>query len=146
MPVHARIDRTHQQSALASITADTCAGADRALITECHLAFGPISRGSPTMRCLLMANSPWLICAEPSVLALPATRTALHGAGAAFSSPPMARIGRFRRGGGSPQDGPQDLVAEAPAGSAVGALTWARISLGVFPASPMRSRVSPSRG
>jgi hypothetical protein len=79
------------------------------------------------MRCLSMANSLWLICAEPSVLVLPATRIFLRGAGAGFSSRSLVWIGRFRRGESSPWTGLQDLVAGAPTGWAVGALTWARI-------------------
>ena len=41
---------------------------------------------------------------------------------------------------------PRRLGGGRAASSAVGALTWARISAGVFPASPMRSRVSPRAG
>jgi hypothetical protein len=48
-------------------------------------------------------------------------------ASAAFSSPPMARIGRFRCGEGDLRIGPQDLAAGPPSGSAAGALTRARI-------------------
>lgn len=48
-------------------------------------------------------------------------------ASAAFSSPPMAPVGRFRCGEGNLRIGPQDLAAWPPTGSAAGVLTWARI-------------------
>jgi hypothetical protein len=63
-----------------------------------------ITRITPTMRCLSVAKSLWLIRAEPSVLTLRATRIFCVEQMQRSTGRRRRRIGRFRRGEDSPQD------------------------------------------